>query len=320
MRANKVPSHRAGRQARAAATIGEVTSQMASPLNVLFITADQWRGDCLSALGHPVVRTPNLDALAADGVLFRRHFANAAPCGPSRASLHTGMYLQNHRSGTNGTPLDARHTNWAREAAARGYDPVLFGYTDTSQDPRGLDADDPWLKSYEGPLPGIRPLCLMTWDTDAVDRLAQGSRFRSARDIRFAYGNRDPGPGLRRRRAASKAAHVSGGVRRHRIPGRQDDRLHYASASGPFVAHLSLLRPHPPFVAPEPYNSMYDPCDWCRASRASRRPKTRPASIHGSRISWPVELFRATDNEKRLRRLKAVYYGLMSRVDAEIGG
>ena len=111
---------------------------MPSPLNVLFITADQWRGDCLSALNHPVVRTPNLDALAAEGVLFRRHFANAVPCGPSRASLHTGMYLQNHRSGTNGTPLDARHTNWAKEAAAHGYDPVLFGYTDTSLDPRGL--------------------------------------------------------------------------------------------------------------------------------------------------------------------------------------
>ena len=42
--------------------------------NVLFICADQWRGDCLSALGHPNVRTPNLDALAADGVLFRQHF------------------------------------------------------------------------------------------------------------------------------------------------------------------------------------------------------------------------------------------------------
>ncbi len=72
-----------------------------------------------------MVKTPNLDALAREGVLFRNHFANAAPCGPSRASLHTGMYLQNHRSGTNGTPLDARHTNWAREAARAGYDPVL---------------------------------------------------------------------------------------------------------------------------------------------------------------------------------------------------
>ena len=114
---------------------------MAKPLNVLFITADQWRWECLSALGHPMVKTPNLDALAREGVLFASHYANAVPCGPSRTSLHTGMYLQNHRSGTNGTPLEARHTNWAKEAAAAGYDPVLFGYTDTSLDPRELKFD-----------------------------------------------------------------------------------------------------------------------------------------------------------------------------------
>ena len=85
----------------------------ARDLNVLFVTADQWRGDCLGGAGHPVVRTPNLDRLAAGGVSFRRHFAQAAPCGPSRASLYTGMYLMNHRSVLNGTPLDARHTNVA---------------------------------------------------------------------------------------------------------------------------------------------------------------------------------------------------------------
>ncbi|MEP6623907.1 MAG: sulfatase-like hydrolase/transferase, partial [Acidimicrobiia bacterium] len=43
--------------------------------NVLFITVDQWRGECLGAAGHPIVRTPNLDRLAAEGVLFRRHYA-----------------------------------------------------------------------------------------------------------------------------------------------------------------------------------------------------------------------------------------------------
>ncbi|MCK5364493.1 MAG: sulfatase-like hydrolase/transferase, partial [Gammaproteobacteria bacterium] len=51
-------------------------------MNVLFITADQWRGDCLSALGHPCLKTPNLDRLARDGVLFRQHYAQATPCGP----------------------------------------------------------------------------------------------------------------------------------------------------------------------------------------------------------------------------------------------
>jgi len=121
-----------------------------------------------------VVRTPNLDALAAEGVLFRRHYANAAPCGPSRASLHTGMYLQNHRSGTNGTPLDARHTNWAKEAVARGYDPVLFGYTDTSQDPRGPRRRRSMAQELRRSAARHPPRVPDDWRADAVDRLAQG--------------------------------------------------------------------------------------------------------------------------------------------------
>ena len=59
-------------------------------MNVLLVTLDQFRGDCLSAAGHPVVRTPNLDRLAADGVRLARHYSQAAPCGPGRACLYTG--------------------------------------------------------------------------------------------------------------------------------------------------------------------------------------------------------------------------------------
>ena len=88
---------------------------------ILYISVDQWRGECLSAIGHPVVRTPHLDALAAEGVLFKRHYSVCAPCGPARTSLHTGTYLMNHRSGRNGTPLDDRFTNVAREARIAGH-------------------------------------------------------------------------------------------------------------------------------------------------------------------------------------------------------
>ena len=111
--------------------------------NVLFITADQWRGDSLRCVGHPVVETPNLDQLAKDGVLFRKHFTQAVPCGPARASLFTGLYAMNHRSVNNGTPLNSRFKNIALEVRKLGYDPTLFGYTDTSADPRGLHHMDP---------------------------------------------------------------------------------------------------------------------------------------------------------------------------------
>ena len=123
--------------------------------NILLVTADQWRGDCLSALGHPTVQTPNVDALAAEGVLFRRHFAAAAPCSPARAAIYTGLLQMNNRVCTNGSPLDRRFDNLALAARRTGYDPTLFGYTDVSLDPRGVDIHDPQSTSYEGVLPGF---------------------------------------------------------------------------------------------------------------------------------------------------------------------
>lgn len=290
---------------------------MAERLNILFITADQWRGECLSALGHPVVKTPQLDALAREGVLFRRHYANAVPCGPSRASLHTGMYLQNHRSGTNGTPLDARHTNWAKEAGRLGYDPVLFGYTDTSQDPREEEPDSPWLQTYEGPLPGIRPVCMMgTWPTPWTDWLAEHG-YKVPDDIRAAYGERIPGPDYEDGAPTPRPLIY---------PKEVDDTnfltnrvIEYIGASDqPFIAHLSLLRPHPPFVAPEPFNAMYDPET---VPGFTRKPTIME---EGEQHPWLAHqlgrrLYHAPHDEKKLRRLKAVYYGLMSEVDEALG-
>ncbi|HEY2707031.1 MAG TPA: alkaline phosphatase family protein [Caulobacteraceae bacterium] len=289
---------------------------MSAPLNILFITADQWRGDCLSAVGHPV-QTPNLDRLASQGVLFERHFANAAPCGPSRTSLHTGLYLQNHRSGTNGTPLDARHTNWALEAAKLGYDPVLFGYTDTSRDPRGEPDDSPWLRTYEGPLPGIRPIVHLDGDPIPWTDWLTAQGYETPASPRDAYGWRAPGPdyedGAPAPRPLAFPAEVDDVAF---LTGQLIDYLH--GASGPFVAHLSLLRPHPPFVAPEPYNALYDPAavpGFRRAETADDEGRQHPW------LAWRLSQrgFRATDREARLRRLKAVYFGLISRVDAEIG-
>jgi arylsulfatase A-like enzyme len=291
---------------------------MAAPLNVLFITADQWRGDCLSAVGHPMVKTPNLDALAAQGALFTRHYANAAPCGPSRASLHTGLYLQNHRSGTNGTPLDARHTNWALEAGKLGYDPVLFGYTDTSRDPRGEPDDSPWLRTYEGPLPGVRPVCHLDGDPTPWTDWLQSKGYATPKKAQDAYGWRAKGPdwedGAPEPRPLAFPAEVDDVAF---LIGQLIDYLK-GVGEAPFVAHLSLLRPHPPFVAPRPYNALYDPAavpGFRRAVSAEAEGEQHPW------LAWRLgrQGCRAPANEARLRRLKAVYYGLMTRVDDEIG-
>jgi arylsulfatase A-like enzyme len=299
-------------------------------MNVLFITADQWRGDCLSALGHPCLKTPNLDSLAREGVLFRRHYAQATPCGPSRASLYTGLYLHNHRSVVNGTPLDARHTNIALEARKVGYNPVLFGYTDISADPRAHAPGDPALSSYEGLLPGMTPVVRLKDDQLAwlADLKAKGydvppgknEVFRPKADYPGAAGRGPTFAPARYRAEDSNTAFLTGEAIKY-ISVRQER---------PWFVHISYLAPHPPFVAPEPYHSLYDPADVPPPVRAaspeiegSQHPYLDYYLHHqrGSGVSFGLTTaehnLHFTDTE--LRQIRATYYGMMSEVDAQIG-
>jgi arylsulfatase A-like enzyme len=276
--------------------------------NVLFITADQFRGDCLGAAGHPVVRTPALDALAAGGVSFRRHFANAVPCAPSRASLYTGMYLMNHRGATNGTPLDARHDNVALMARRLGYQPALFGYTDTGIDPRTCEADDPRLFSYEGVLPGFEPVCHLAEGApdDWLAWLRKGGV--DVPDDWRSFAN-EPAPGTKWRTQysaeQSQTAYLT------------DRVLDYIDGRESWFVHLSYLRPHPPYLAPAPYDTMYSPSDVPAPVRAptmeaegEQHPLLGVMLVHPM-LSSPVD-------EQEQREFQATYYGMITEVDDQL--
>lgn len=289
--------------------------------NVLFVTADQWRGDSLSCAGHPVVRTPNLDRIAASGTRFARHYAQAAPCGPSRASLYTGMYLMNHRSATNGTPLDSRYTNIALEARKLGYRPALFGYTDTSIDPRTVPPDDERLRRYEGVLPGFDPVCHLPEGNPAawLAWLAEqgyelGSDWRRFVDDPVAGypGAAEWGP--HRAPTQYQAKHSQTAFLTDRLLEFVDG----APADVPWFAHLSYLRPHPPFYAPEPYNTMFDPMTVPMPVRAeSREVEGAQHPLVAAFVNHPF--LTSPDDEKHLRQLRATYYGMQAEVDEQLG-
>ena len=75
------------------------------PRNVLFIMCDQLRYDYLGCTGHPAIRTPHIDRLAARGVRFDRAYVQSPICGPSRMSTYTGRYVRSHGATWNNTPL-----------------------------------------------------------------------------------------------------------------------------------------------------------------------------------------------------------------------
>ncbi len=293
--------------------------------NILFVTLDQWRGDCLGALGHPCLKTPHLDRLARDGVAFARHYTQASPCGPARASLLTGLYLHNHRGLRNGTPLDDRHANIAREARRAGYDPMLFGYTDVAVDPRGREPGDPALATYEGVLPGFSVGQLLLEDNAAwlADLKAKGyavpdvpkdiwlPRFGPRREARVS--NLPP----IYKAEHSETAFLTDAVRRY-----------LAQAEDGWFVHLAYQRPHPPFIAPEPYNTMYDPASAPPPVRAPDRADERHQ--HPWLTAYIDRLYRGNApvqeplplaglDDAGLRQLRATYYGMISQVDDQIG-
>ncbi len=264
-------------------------------MNILLITLDQFRGDCLSAGGHPLVHTPNLDALAGEGVRLARHYSQATPCGPGRACLYTGTYQMNNRVVTNGTPLDARFDNVAHAGRRAGYRPTLFGYTDQAIDPRYADGpEDPRLSDYEEILPGFdAELDLRGAMTPWVEWLA-GHGHEIAGDIGRTLMT-EPDRPAEHSHAAFVTERALAWLR------RQDS---------PWFAHLSYLRPHPPYAAAGDWSRRYDPADV-----ELPIPPTPIHPLHERALATVA----APDDEAVMRRMRAQYYGMISEVDDQLG-
>lgn len=99
-----------------------VLDAAAAGYNVLLITMDTTRADCLGCYGHPIVKTPNIDRLAREGVLFSQCMATCPLTLPSHASIMTGTYPFVHRARNNGRYLvDEGNVTIAERLARRGY-------------------------------------------------------------------------------------------------------------------------------------------------------------------------------------------------------
>jgi len=291
-------------------------------MNILLITADQWRGDALGFAGNPVVQTPVVDALATEGTAYLRHYAQAAPCSPARACLYTGLYQMNNRVVRNGTPLAARFDNIALAARRAGYDPTLFGYTDVSLDPTGKAPDDPDNTTYESVLPGFTTrVKLPEHEKPWLSWLrAQGLELHDHARAHLPIG-------------------VPPGTISDAPPAYSKDQTQTAFISGEFIrwlgeqdrpwfAHISYLRPHPPFIVPAPYNTMYGPEDvpgFHRAASVSEEAAQHPMLDYllarmPARSFVPGATGLVRDfAEAEFRQIKATYYGMISEVDAQLG-
>ncbi len=96
------------------------------PSFILFIT-DQHRADYLGCMGHPVLKTPNIDAIAAGGTIWDRFYVASPVCMPNRASLMTCRMPSSHGVRSNGIPLDRRNVTFVELLRDAGYKTALVG-------------------------------------------------------------------------------------------------------------------------------------------------------------------------------------------------
>lgn len=268
-------------------------------MNILLVTLDQFRADALSCAARSLVRTPHLDRLAAEGVRLARHYSQAAPCGPGRASLYTGLYQMNHRVVANGAPLDARFDNIAWAARRAGYLPTLFGYTDQAIDPRRTTGpDDPRLRTYEEVLPGFEVgVHLPSGDPAAWTDWLAGQGHRLEGDAHAIQAGESARP----------AEHSMAAFLTERF-------LAWLEAQQrPWFAHLSHLRPHPPYAAAGRFSRLYDPAD---------APPPIPAgeprhALHAALMRHPK--MKAPAGDHAIAALRAQYFGMVSEVDHQLG-
>jgi arylsulfatase A-like enzyme len=293
-------------------------------LNLLLVTLDQWRADCApgGALAARIA-LPALERLAGEAAVYNNHWTNAVPCGPARASLLTGLHAFNHRVVRNGAPLAVHHATLGQALRSLGREPLLMGYADQAPDPGELHPADPDGASYEQPARGFREVVEMRFEAPMAwlgALRARGYALPAPMPARIGDLYRPAG---RAPRVGDPALYAAADSDTAFLTDRALEALE-ARRDAPWTAHLTYIRPHPPFVAPAPWHALVDP-------RSLPPPFAAPdGSAHPFRAAWfsapsQTGLFHGFDGRcdaldaETVGKLRATYLGLLAEVDHHLG-
>ena len=301
-------------------------------MNVLFIMADQLRADHLGCAGHPHLKTPNLDALAARGVRFANAFVNSGVCGPSRMSYYTGRYPISHGATWNRVPLSVGEVTLGEMLGdmpgGRGHRLALAGKTHVMPDLQGL-------KRLQ--LEGGSELAtlLRQGGFQEIDRYdghhAPGAESGYPAYLRaHGYGGDDPWSEHVISAVNGEGEVVSGWHMRHcHLPARvkeehsetaymTDQAIAFIDHMGaqPWVLHLSYVKPHWPYMAPAPYHALYT-ADQCLPVQRHAAERENPHPVLGA--YFEQEECQSFQRDDCIRTVRPAYQGLITQLDHHLG-
>jgi uncharacterized sulfatase len=309
--------------------------------NILLITSDQQHWNTIGAF-NPEIQTPNLDRLVREGTYFKRAYCPNPTCTPTRSSIITGMYPSQHGAWTLGTKLPESVHTVGEDFQQAGYKTALVGkahfqptkstdeYTSIESTPKVHDFD--FWREFHGPFYGFQRVELArnhTFESHVGQHYVLWLEEQGCHNWRDYYC--EPTGKLPRRSRGRwnipEQFHVDAWIAE-----RTNELLtQYKEADESFFLWSSFFDPHPPYLVPEPWDTMYDPAKLTLptivegeheknpphfAETQKERPdfssyKESGFGIHG--LSSHVE------SEQDRRQNMATYYGMVSLMDKYIG-
>ncbi|WP_419906999.1 sulfatase-like hydrolase/transferase [Hoeflea sp.] len=263
--------------------------------NVLVLMSDEHQARAMGCAGHPFVRTPNLDALAARGTRFADAYTPSSICVPARASFATGRYVHQTRMWDNAMPYDGSIPGWGHALQEKGVPVESIGklHYRSKEDPAGFDIEHIPMMVAGG--------VGMVWASIRKEEERISGEGRMLGDY--------IGPG------DSKYTDYDAAVTRRTV-----DWLKERSASTqrrPWCLYVGLVAPHFPLVVPQEFYDRYPP-------DSLPDPKLHPRDGH-PRHPWVEKQNGFNDSESKFedeeerRRAIAAYFGLCTWLDHNIG-
>ncbi len=259
--------------------------------NVIIIFTDEQKARSLPMYGNPVVEAPNLTQFAQEGAQFAQAFNTCPWCVPARVSLMTGRYPHASGSRINEHLMQPGERHMPEVFAEAGYSVGLVGKNHCFRDDQLAEFDHLWEASHAGPIDA-------SYDPE-VQAAKQWLREHGPGPKCWGTAT-NPYP----HEALGTAQTISHGI----------DFLDQFEAE-PFFLWLSIPDPHTPLQAAEPWASMYDPDEVPLPPLVDGEMETRPTcqqidfrALCGDTVTEPI-----------MREAIAMYYGMVSAIDHEVG-
>jgi arylsulfatase A-like enzyme len=310
--------------------------------NILLITSDQQHYSALGSV-NPKISTPALDRLAAEGTRFDRAYCPSPVCSPSRSSIITGQYPSEHGCWTIGVKLDEDAVTLPQLLGDAGYDTALVGKAHfqplaSTEEQTSIEAmptlrDLDFWRDFHGPWYGFNHVetARMHGDEYLVGQhYAIWMEEKGLENWADYFQSWPPDPEEPKREHSWD------------LP----EELHYTTWTGertvanieraveegkPFFHWASFHDPHPPYVVPEPWASMYDPADMEPGTLLPGELDAMPSHFALTQLAEPdYSPWQETPfgnhgfqshlvDEDQLRKDMAIYYGMTSFMDDQIG-